>query len=255
LVQHQASDQRTGFITGASLGSRLTGAVREFSMGANVPRTWLEAAGLAIFAACVGVGVLLAIRSGRGPRVVLAVAAIAFGVPLLLAALGIDDLFDSRNVIAALPLTAALAAPATLRLHAAPLAAYLALATLASVWVATDWRYEQADWRGALARAEAIDPHAAVVALGSEPVVATYLGRQPAPPTGLVAQTAWIVVSPQRAPGHRALGAVPAPSLPGFTTLRALELHGFRLVLAGARRPTPIVPEALTDGFAYPGSP
>src|SRR5205807_7275746 len=131
----------------------------------NVPRTWLEASGLAIACAGLGAGGLLATRDGRRPRAVLALALIAFLVPLALAVTRIEDRFYSRNVVAVVPLLAALAAPALLRLRGIPLVAYLALAALASAWVATNWRYEQPDWRGALARARAIDRSAAVVAV------------------------------------------------------------------------------------------
>lgn len=97
---------------------------------------------------------LLALRSNsRGARALLALATITVGAPLLLALLGIEDRFYARNVILVTPLAATLAAPLMLRLRAVPLAAYLALALLTSVWVATNWRYEQVDWRDALARA------------------------------------------------------------------------------------------------------
>jgi hypothetical protein len=254
LAASQSGDQRAEFIAGISLSSRLAQAVRQFAMGPNVPRTWLEAAGLIIFCAAVGLGIVTAIRAGPGPRAVVAVAAITFGVPLLLAVLKIDDLFYARNVIAAAPLAAALAASALLRMRVAPLVAYLALAVLTSVWVATDWRYEQADWRGALARAEAIDPGAAVVALGplSDAIVRTYLGR-PSVSAGLVAQQAWIVVPPIRTAGHRALGPAPAPSLSHFVTRRSLEVHAFRLILVTASHPISIPPDAIAGANTFPG--
>jgi hypothetical protein len=69
----------------------------------------------------------------------------ALGVPLALAVLGVEDRVYARNLVAALPLCAGLAAPALLRARALPLALYLALCLLASVWVASSWRFEQAD--------------------------------------------------------------------------------------------------------------
>ncbi len=255
LVASQSGDERAASIAGISLGSRLVSAVRQFAMGPNVPRTWLEAAGLALLCVAVGVGVILAVRSGRGPRIVLALAAFAFGAPLLMGALGIEDRFYVRNVIAAAPLAAALAAPALLRLRAAPLVAYALLATLTAVWVATNWRYEQADWGGALAQAEAIDSRAAVVTVAgfSVPVVRTYLDRQPAAGQGVLAQRAWIVMAPVRGPGHRALGPVPAPGLPGFTTVRPLQVHAFRLVLVDAAAPTRILATDVPGATVFPG--
>ncbi len=161
LALSQSGDERAEFIAGVPLGTRFTETVRQFAMGPNVPRTWLEAAGLAIFCLALAVGVVHACGPDRGRRALLALAVLAFGTPLLLSALGIEDRFYVRNVIAVAPLAAALAAPALLRPHAVPLALYLALATATSIWVASDWRYEQVDWKGALARAQAIEHRAA----------------------------------------------------------------------------------------------
>jgi 4-amino-4-deoxy-L-arabinose transferase-like glycosyltransferase len=254
LATSQSGDQRAEFIAGVPLSSRLSGAVREFAMGPNVPRTWLEAAGLIIFCIAVGLGVVSAIRTGPGRQALLAIAALTFGTPLLLAVLGIDDLFYARNVIAAVPLAAALAATSLVRLRMAPLVAYLGLAILTSLWVATNWRYEQPDWRGAITRAEATDPSAAVIALNpfSAPVVRTYLDRRAAS-ASLVAQQAWIMVPPIRTAGHRGLGPAPALGLPDFTTLRSLELHGFRLILVRAPHPTSIAPGTIAGANLFPG--
>jgi mannosyltransferase len=257
LIASQSGDERAGFIAGIPLTTRLSETVRQFGMGPNVPRTWLEAAGLALFCLAVGAGIVMAMRVGRGPRLLLSLAAIAFAAPLLLAALGIEDRFYARTMIAVAPMAAALAAPAMLRLRAAPLALYLALAILTSIWVATDWRYEQVDWRGALARAQALDRTAAVVAMTREsaPVVATYLARQPASPSGVLTQRAWIIVEPVRAAGHRALGPAPIPPhLLGFTTLRTLQLHAFTLVLVAASQPTRITPGEIVDSTIFPPS-
>src|SRR5207302_5505328 len=85
LVAHQTGDERSRYIAGIPLSRRLEQTVRQFAMGANVPRTWLEASGLAIACAGLGAGGLLATRDGRRPRAVLALALIAFLVPLALA--------------------------------------------------------------------------------------------------------------------------------------------------------------------------
>jgi 4-amino-4-deoxy-L-arabinose transferase-like glycosyltransferase len=257
LIASQSGDERAGFIAGTPLTTRLSETVRQFGMGPNVPRTWLEAAGLALFCPAVGAGIVMAVRAGRGPRSLLALAAIAFAAPLLPAVLGIEDRFYARNMIALAPIAAALAAPAMLRVRAAPLAVYLALATVTSIWVATDWRYEQVDWRGALARAEALDRTAAVVATTREsaPVVETYLARGPAPPSGVLTRRAWIIVEPVRAAGNRALGPAPIPHLLGFTTLRTLRLHAFTLVLVAASRPTRITPGEIVGSTIFPAGP
>jgi mannosyltransferase len=256
LVTSQSGDERAGFIAGIPLATRVSEAVRQLAMGPNVPRAWLEGAGLAIVGVSLLVGVALVVRARRpGPLVLLALAAIALGLPLLLAALGIEDRFYARNVIAALPLVAALAAPAMLRLRAAPLALYLVLATVTSIWVATDWRYEQADWKAALARAQSLDSGAPILAVGREsaPVVQTYLARQPASAGGVLAGRAWMIVEPVRAAGHRALGPAPTPSLPGFSTLRTLDVQGFVLDLLGAATPTRIAAGEVPGSSLFPG--
>jgi hypothetical protein len=153
---------------------------------------------------------------------------------------------------ATVPVAAALAAPAMLRLRGAPLALYLALATVTSVWVATNWRYEQPDWRSALVHVEAIDSGAPVVALGSEPVVRTYLDRQPVSAGGLVVRRAWIVVAPVRAAHQRAFGPAPSPGLPGFTTVRSLQVHAFALTLVGAQQATRITAGSIPGSFLFP---
>jgi hypothetical protein len=256
LASSQSSDERAGFIAAVPLGTRLGEAVRQFAMGPNVPRTWLEACGLAVF--CLGVlaGTVMAKGSRHGPRVPLVLAAIAFGAPLLVAALGIEDRFYARNVIVVVPLLAAVAAPALLRLRAAPLALYLVLAAVTSVWVATDWRYEQANWKAAIARAEAVEPGAAVVAITplDAPVVETYLQRRSAPASGVLTKRAWIIAEPVRGPGQRALSPAPTPGLPGFSALRALEVDAFRLVLLGAAIPTSVQSGELTNGIVFAGA-
>lgn len=210
LVLDQTGDDRAAFISGLSLGSRLTSTVRQFAMGANVPRSWLEAAGLTV--ACVGIvaGVALAARADERHRLLLALGAFTFFAPLALAALHIQDSFYERNLVADLPLAAALAAPALLKARGIPLAAYLIVAAAASIWTAADWRYQVFDWRGAVARMEAADPHAAVVttAAFSAPVVRTYLARGDAP-AGISAERAWVAAQPIRAAHHRDLGAAP----------------------------------------------
>ena len=258
LVTSQTGDERAEFIAGIPLETRLSDTVRQLAMGANVPVAWLEAAGLVLVCAAAGVGAVLAVRArGGGPRLILVFAAIVVGAPLVMAVAGIEDRFYARNVIIALPLLAALAATALLRLRAVPLATYLVLATVTSIQVATDWRYEQTDWRGALARVQSIDRDAAVVAVTgtNAPTVADYLARPPAPASGVDATRAWIVMEPVRTAGERALGPSPAPRppLPGFAPVRSVEVHGFRLILLRASQPTRIAPATLPGATVFAG--
>jgi hypothetical protein len=123
------------------------------------------------------------------------------------------------------------------------------------VWVATDWRYEQVDWRDALARAEALEPRAPVLAVTrfGTPVVQTYLHRRPLTRSALVTQRAWIVVEPTRTAGQRSLVAAQARTLGGFSTVRELENHAFRLILVSASRPTSLAPGVIADSSLFPG--
>lgn len=262
LVLHQNGDERAEFITGIALSTRLTSTVRQFAMGANVPRAWLEGAGLALAFGALVAGLVIAIRSGGRSRSLLALAAFGFVVPLALAVLHIEDRFYDRNLLFLLPLVAALAAPALLRLRSVPLAAYVAVSLITSVWIATNWRYEQVDWRTAVARMEKLDRAAAAVVVPQSQfslvAAGNYLG-EPAKTTPTLVTQAWIVVEPYRAAHDRALGPAPLPSaisavLPGFKITRSVIVHGFRLVLVTASRPTVIDP-ANDPGTAVFGPP
>jgi hypothetical protein len=256
LIANQSGDQRAGFIAGISLPARLTTTVRQLAMGPNVPRAWLEAAGVLAFCAAVAIGTVIAFRGRRRlTLILLALAAAGFLAPLGLALVGVEDRFYARNLIAVLPLLAFLAAPALLRGRGVPLAIYCLLAVVTSIWVASNWRYEQVDWRTAVARMHAIDPSAVVVAdtPASTAVVQTYLHRpaltKPITPVG----RAWIAIEPVRASTDRALTPGHVFELAGFSTVRTIRVHGFRLTLVRAQRPTPL---ALPPGFygaVFPG--
>jgi uncharacterized membrane protein len=250
LLAHQNGSEDSAFITGISLLTRLEQTVRQFGMGANVPRAWLEGAGLVVLGVGVVAGAVGAWRRS-GPRIVLALPLFTAVVPLAIGMVGIEDRFYVRNVIAALPLVGALAAPALLRARATPLVVYLVLATLTSVWVATNWRYEQADWRTAIVRAQAMDGSAPVITVGtdSRPVAVTYLGRAPTDRTVPTADVL-VIVQPYRGPGDRALVPASVPGsvsqgLSGFTTIRETVVHGFRLILMRSSRPKPLAPRTL----------
>ncbi len=128
------------------------------------------------------------------------------------------------------------------------------LASVTSVWVATNWRYEQVDWQAAITRAESVDSAAAVLAVTREsaPVVEAYLARKPSSPPSIETDRAWIIVEPVREAGHRALGPAPTPALPGFATLRTLRIQAFTLVLAGAAEPTSITPGEIPGATVFP---
>ena len=113
---------------------------RQFGAGIDVPRTWLEARAARArarrarrrHAAATVAGVrgrrrprdaavaARALPPRDGARALLALALVGLLVPLALAATGLYDRFNVRNVLYLWPLLAALAAPALLRMRAAP---------------------------------------------------------------------------------------------------------------------------------------
>src|SRR5205085_5008936 len=95
------TDSRTDHIGKLSLTSRVTNAARQFAMGPNVPRAALEGAGLALAAGGLAVGLVIAARRLRDGRVLLVLAAVSLGLPLVLAVTRIGDRFLVRNVLIA----------------------------------------------------------------------------------------------------------------------------------------------------------
>lgn len=270
LLREQTGDERAGFIDGYSIPGRLEQLARQFSMGANVPATWLEAAGLALFAVGVAVGAVLAGRAALaspdpprdGARALLAVLLIGLLVPLALSLLDLYDRFSIRNVLYLLPLVAALAALGLTRLRAAPLAVYLLVCVTAVVWVRSDWRYQRTDWRAAieLVRAQERADGAAPVVVESplgQPVAALYLGRTVDMTGALPASDrVTLVVEPHRGSGERGLAPVPSAAeqalAPLFPERRERRVHGFRVIELRAGQPAALDPARLGGGVLYP---
>jgi mannosyltransferase len=267
ILRDQTDDARAGFIAQAGLAGRVEQLARQFAAGPNVPRTWLEAACLVLAVAGVLAGTAIAARravagarDADGPRALLAIALVGLLVPIFLTETGIYDRFNARNVLFLLPLAAGLAALALTRLRAVPLAAYLALGALTAVWVSSDWRYGNTDWRGALRRVEAQAPALPVVAVTrfGQPVAALYLRREPRG-RPLATRRVWLVVEPERSAGHRALGPAGPPAvaslLAAFPRHRERRFHGFRLIAVSAPRPVALNPAALGADALFAGSP
>lgn len=260
LLRDQTGDDRAAFITDTSVADRLEQVARQFGAGINVPRTWLEGAALVLALGALPVGtVLTASRARRddGARGLLALAAVGLLVPLALAATGVYDRFNVRNVLYLWPLLAALAAPALLILRAAPLAILLALGIATSLWTQSDWRYGNTDWRTVserIGRPAQRDAIVAVTSLG-QPVAELYLGRVPfATPVG--ARRAWLVVEPARTAGHRDLQPADPPVvaqlLSAFPTHRETQVHGFRVIVLSAPADVTLDPGRLPGATLLP---
>jgi mannosyltransferase len=286
LLRDQTADDRAAFITQTSVPDRLEQLVRQFGAGIDVPRTWLEAALLAIALGGLAVGAILVARlalaptrdtpaeppAPRPPRdplrppalppcagahALLALAGVGLLVPLALAATGVYDRFNVRNVLFLWPLLAALAAPALLRLRALPLVALVALGIATSLWTQADWRYRNTDWRTAIERLTPQaggDPVLAITPLGT-PVAALYLHRDPTAAPQSV-RRAWLVVEPARTPGHRDLRPTDPPLvaqlLAAFPHHRETRVHGFRLIELSAPRAIPLDPAQMPGAALLP---
>lgn len=260
LLRDQTGDDRAAFITDTSVVERVEQLARQFGAGINVPRTWLEAVALVVALGALAVGTVLTAGRARrddGARALLALAALGLLVPLALAATGLYDRFNVRNVLYLWPLFAALAAAALVHLRAVPLAVLLALGLATSLWTQTDWRYENTDWRTV---GERIGPRAerdtivAVTSLG-QPVATLYFDRVPfSTPVG--AHHVWLVVEPVRSAGHRDLRPADPPViaqlLAAFPTRHETRVHGFRLIELSAPADVTLDPAQLPGATLLP---
>jgi len=290
LLRDQTGDDRAAFIADTGIVDRLQQLARQFGAGVNVPRTWLEAAALIIALGAVAVGTVLTVRRAfarrdstateascrdvagghqsktppadspparDGARALLALAGVGLLVPLALAATGVYDRFNVRNVLYLWPLFAALAAPALLRLRAVPLAAVLALGVATSLWTQPDWHYGNTDWRTVGERIHTPaerDVIVAVTTLGG-PVAALYFDRTPFD-TPVAARHVWLVVEPTRSAGHRDLRPADPPLvaqlLAAFPRHEERLVHGFRVIELNAPTDVTLDPAQLPGATVLP---
>ena len=249
LAIDQANSENSAFIAAIPVTHRIEDAVRQFGMGANVPRSWLEGLGLLLVYASLLHGLWLG-HASRGTRVLALLLVATVGLPLLCAVLHLEDRFYMRNMMIGIPLLGALAAPALSRHRGTLMVAVGAVSCVVAVWVASDWRYGQADWRGAIAHASA--------AQRSGPVIVVDPGGFPGPPAGIYLGRArarralatthlLLLVAPGRPAHFRALTAVPPPTsvsaaLKGFHTRAVRDYHGFQLIELTTSRAVQLTP-------------
>jgi 4-amino-4-deoxy-L-arabinose transferase-like glycosyltransferase len=236
------------FITARPLASRLTDVVRQFAVGTNVPYAWLEAAGLLLAVAALGLALVRMPR--RESTVVLAaLALLAGGLPTLAAITGAGDYLLPRNIIAASVCLTPLIAYGLTRWRSVPLAAYTAVCVTAIVVGQTDWRYQgSTDWAGVSARVQARAAGAPIAVMPAKElaVAGRYLHRSPlrAP---IRAADLWVLVEPVRGDHQRALGPVADPPLtrlwdPALRPVGELDYRGFRAIHLRSPAPTQILP-------------
>ncbi|MFL5825857.1 MAG: glycosyltransferase family 39 protein, partial [Thermoleophilaceae bacterium] len=158
LAVNQSDASRAHFITGSSLANRVVQVAKQYLIGYDAPAEVVLAA---VAGALLLFGVWLLLRRApaeqrRGAALPAAVAALALGVPLVMALAGADFLI-TRNLIAALPLLLVVVA-AAFAVSRAGLAAAAALGVIslgAVIGVDVQPRYQRDDWRAA---ARAIGP-------------------------------------------------------------------------------------------------
>jgi mannosyltransferase len=242
-------DERASHIESLDLAERVEQAVRQMAAGPNPPSRPLEWLAVALAAGGLAAGAWLAARGREvGPRLLLAIAAVAVLVPLLLAVTGIDDHFFMRNLLVAWAAIAAVTALGLTHARAIPFALALLVGLALVIATHADWRHQNADWEGALAElGRAADGVPVVVLPGFDaPTANAYLRRQPVFDP-VVTQRAWVVVEPGREgrPELTESTGDPRAAPPGFRPTVTKTHRGFRMTLLEAEAPAALDPRAL----------
>jgi hypothetical protein len=257
LLVHQAGNDRADYIRRIGLLERALQLPKQYLTGFDAP---LEAAATALAVALAAYGLWLLARRAdaaerRGAARAAAIAVPAIGVPVVLAAVGVDYLI-TRNLIAAwVPAMTILAAGFAARRagRAGPAAAAALCAVSLAVVVAVDANpaYQREDWRGVGRALGPAPPYGRVL------VVSPFVGRLPlslyttrfgpsaAGPVP-VAEIDVVGVAERRqgqtpAPPRPAR---PAPPPPGFRPPEVVRADTYTLVRYRASGPT--------VGVAYP---
>jgi mannosyltransferase len=268
LALAQRANDSAAFIGESSLASRLAQVPKQFLVGYDAPLEKLLAlaSALVLLAGAAGLVRLLAGRAGVTPRAradtarLAAITALALALPALLALAGEDHL-ATRNVLAALPLAAALAGAGLAAAAAvAPwpaataTAAACALALVAVVGVAVDPALQRDDWRGA---ARALGPAGGarvIVGMPGALVPLRYylpglrpLGTAPA----TTAEVDYIGLALRRGRGRATPPRPrdnPRPG-PSFEDAKRTETSTFTVVRMRAPVPQPVAPATLAVGL------
>jgi mannosyltransferase len=268
LALSQRSNDSAAFINQSGLARRLAQIPKQFLVGYDAPLENLLAIGsaLVLLVAAIGLARVLTGHAGVARRAradalrLSAITVAALALPALLA-LADEDHVVTRNLLAALPLAAALAGGGLAAMGtaapwpaAAATAAACALALVAVVGVAVDPAFQRDDWRGAARALGTADGERVVVGMPGALVPLRYylpglerLGASP--PT--VAEVDYIGLAMHRGGSRSAPprpGADPLPG-PGFVVAEHLETATFTVVRMRAPAPEPVAPGALAVGL------
>jgi len=270
LAFSQRANDTARFIDDTSLATRIIQVAKQFLVGYDAPAetvlTILMAATLIV--ALGGLAALLrghaadagAASSRADAQRLAALAGAALALPILASLVGEDHLL-SRNVVAALPIAAALAGAGFARAQLARPAAGALVATAACLLglvaiggVADDQRLQRDNWRDAAASLGPPAPGALIVAPGPALIpLGYYLPRlQQVPDAAAPAATAQIsyLDLAERTPGELSPPPRPQiPPLPGFGVAGRVYAPTFAVVTLLAAAPQPVTPSTLARGL------
>jgi mannosyltransferase len=271
LALAQRANDSAAFISNSALATRLAQVPKQFVLGYNAP---LEIAlalvsALALLLAIGGLLLLLLVLrrvdTGEAARAdalrLTAIGAAALVAPVLAAAAGEDHVI-TRNLLAVLPIAAALAGAGIAALgEVAPWPAWAAAAAMCAVGVvgtvgvASDPALQRDDWRGA---ARALGPAGAPRVIVATPPAALVPLRYYLPglraqrePQATTAEIDYLALSegyPQErlAPPRPAQAPIPAP---GFVPAGRTEAETFTVLRLRAPAPQPVALLALEVGL------
>jgi 4-amino-4-deoxy-L-arabinose transferase-like glycosyltransferase len=243
LAKYQFDHQdATRWISAASLDARVKEVAERFTFLFWNPT---HDVGLALVVAAAA---LLAWRARRdtGARLAAAVVAVTAGLPLLLAAIGIADVFYYRNVLAIwLPLVVVLAAGLPSTRVGAAVIAVAALPLLAStIRTASEIQLQRDSWRDAVAAAQALPGRRLVVSdyLDEPYVLPLYWpSLEPVGARGVEVQEIVMI-------GHYLTAQSRLPSLPAFRPTEAIRAGNLVIVRLRADAPHRVAPPQLPSG-------
>jgi len=264
LAIDQRNSGKANWIEGTSLASRIGETGKQFLVGLYSPGQ----AGTAALSTLLALGaVWLVVTRARGverdrARDAAIVAVVGVGLPLLLAAGHLIDVFDGRNVIAAWIPYAVLVATGIGCAGAGRLGAGIGTALVAiglGVIIAINLLpgYQRDDWRGA-ARSlpAAAQPRVIVVERFGGSPLSIYLGPlHEVHSTALVArEIAFPVLRTRHTYGAPSAAEVPLTPPPGFTLASVHRNEAFAVARFAAPRPTRVSARELLRLSGSPSS-
>jgi 4-amino-4-deoxy-L-arabinose transferase-like glycosyltransferase len=267
LALAQRANDSAAFIRDSALGTRIVQVPKQLLVGYDSPAETLLAvlSGVVLVVALAGLWARIA-RGPRGGRYdddlrLAALLAAALVLPALAALAGEDHLI-TRNLLAAAPLGAALAAAGLVQaeqlwpaLRPAAIAGACALGLAAVIGVALDPRSQRDDWRGAV-RALGTTPGQRIIVASPASALAPlryYLpGIRPLTEAAIATAEIDYVALSERSPGERPKPprprAAPTP-VPGFPLIARREADTFTVLRLRAATTLPIPRTAVLVGL------